>query len=120
MTMRRPSGSTPRSPFSSLQHSLKNTGTKTIDTEVYDHDFFMLDGAPSGPGMVVRFPFAPKAEKSMEPLAGIDGKEIVYHQELQAEQYVESFLTGYSSSPSDYDITVEDQKTGVGVEQTGG
>ena len=69
--------------------------------------------------MVVRFPFAPKAEKSMEPLAGIDGKDIVYRQELQGEQYVESFLTGYSSSPSDYDITVENQKTGVGVEQTG-
>ena len=102
-----------------LEHRLKNTGTKTIDTEVYDHDFFMLDGTPSGPGMVVRFPFAPQAEKSMEPLAGIDGKEIVYRQELQGEQYVESFLTGYSSSPSDYNITVENQKTGVGVEQTG-
>jgi hypothetical protein len=69
--------------------------------------------------MVVRFPFAPQAEKSMEPLAGIDGKEIVYHRELQEGQYVESCLTGYSSSPSDYDITVENQKTGVGVEQTG-
>ena len=34
--------------------------------------------------MVIRFPFAPKAEKSMEPLAGIDGKQIVYRQELQA------------------------------------
>jgi hypothetical protein len=68
---------------------------------------------------VVRFPFAPQAEKSMEPLAGIDGKEIVYRQELQGEQYVESFLIGYSSFTSDYDITVEDRKTGVGVEQTG-
>ena len=55
----------------------------------------------------------------MEPLAGIDGKQIVYRQELQPEQYVESYLTGYSSSPSDYDIVVENTKTGVGVEQTG-
>jgi hypothetical protein len=109
----------PHDPVLILEHSLKNTGAKTIDTEVYDHDFFMLDGTPSGPDMVVRFPFAPKPEKSMEPLAGIDGKNIVYHQELQGEQYVESYLTGYSSSPSDYDITVENQKTGVGVEQTG-
>ena len=109
----------PQDPVLILAHRLKNTGAKTIDTEVYDHDFFMLDGAPSGPGMVVRFPFAPKAEKSMEPLAGIDGKEIVYRQELQGEQCVESFLTGYSSFTSDYDITVENQKTGVGVEQTG-
>ncbi len=64
----------PHEPVLTLQHSLKNTGTKTIDTEVYDHDFFMLDAAPSGPGMVIRFPFAPKAEKSMEPRAGNRGQ----------------------------------------------
>ena len=102
-----------------LHHTLKNTGTKTIDTEVYDHDFFMLDGAVSGPGMVVRFPFAPKAVESMEPLAGIEGQQLVYRTELQPRQSVQSLLTGYSSSPADYDIIVEDTRTGVGVEQTG-
>ena len=106
-------------PVLTLQHSLKNTGTKTIDTQVYEHDFFVLDGAPSGPGMVVRFPFAPQAEKPLEPLAQIDGKQIVYNHELQPGEYVESYLTGYSSNPVDYDIVVEDTKTGVGVEQTG-
>jgi hypothetical protein len=109
----------PHEPVLTLHHSLKNTGTKTIDTQVYDHDFFMLDGAPSGPEMVIRFPFAPQAEKPLEPLAGIDGKQIVYHDELQQGQYVESYLTGYSDKPADYDIVVEDTKTGVGVEQTG-
>ncbi len=102
-----------------LHHTLKNTGAKTIDTEVYDHDFFILDGAPSGPGMVVRFPFEPKAETSLEPLAGIDGKQIIYHAELEPHQYVESYITGYSNSPKDYDIVTEDTRTGVGVEQTG-
>jgi hypothetical protein len=109
----------PHEPVLTLQHSLKNTGTKTIDTQVYDHDFFMLDAAPSGPGMVIRFPFEPKAEKSMEPRAAIEGKQIVYREELQPGQYVESYLTGYSNNPSDYDIVVEDTRTGVGVEQTG-
>jgi hypothetical protein len=109
----------PHAPVLILHHSMKNTGTKTIDTQVYDHDFFVLDGAPSGPGMIVRFPFVPKAEKPLEPLAQIDGKQIVYRDELQPEQYVESYLTGYSSNPSDYDFVVEDTKTGVGVEQSG-
>ena len=109
----------PHEPMLTLRHSLKNTGTKTIDTQVYDHDFFMLDGAPSGPQMSIRFPFTPQVEKSMEPLAGIEGKQIVYRQELQPGQYVESYITGYSNNPSDYDIVVEDTKTGVGVEQTG-
>jgi hypothetical protein len=101
-----------------LQHSLKNTGTKTIDMQVYDHDFYMLDGAPTGPGMVIRFPFEPKAQDPLEPGAKIEGKEIVYKQELGPEQTVSSFLTGFSSNSSDYDIIFEDRKTGVGVEQT--
>jgi hypothetical protein len=105
-----------------LHHRMKNTGTKPIDTEVYDHDFFMLDGAPTGPGMAVHFPFEPKAQKSMEPRAKIDGKDIVYLQELTSgpRQSASSFLTGYSNSPADYDFTVENRNTGVGVEQTSG
>ena len=101
-----------------LEHSLKNTGSKTIDTEVYDHDFFMLDGKPTGPGMVIRFPFAPKADGPLEPNAKIDGKQILYQQELQPHQTVSGYLQGYSSSPADYDTTVEDRNTGAGVEQT--
>jgi hypothetical protein len=105
-------------PYLILEHELKNTGTKTIDTEVYDHDFFMLDGAPTGPGMVVRFPFEPKADQALENGGKIDGKELVYQQELQPGQTVFSFLTGFSNDPADYDITVENRNTGVGVEQT--
>ena len=107
-------------PILILEHELKNTGTKTMDLEVYDHDFYTLDGAPTGPDMVVRFPFEPKAERSMEPRAKIEGKEIVYLEEIpqQPRAAATSFLTGYSDNPSDYDITVENQKTGVGVEQT--
>jgi hypothetical protein len=101
-----------------LRHELKNTGTKTIDTEVFDHDFFMLDGAATGPGMVVRFPFVPKTEKPLGHGAAIDGKEIVYERELQTGESAAGALTGYSDSPADYDFTVENRKTGAGVEQT--
>ena len=109
-----------REPVLLLEHEFKNTGTRTIEMEVYDHDFFMLDGAPTAPGMVVRFPFEPKAEQSMEPLARIEGKQIVYLKELPQKPRLaaSSYLTGYSDRVSDYDITVEDQRTGVGVEQT--
>lgn len=107
----------------SLKHELKNTGSKAIVTDVYDHDFFMLDGRPTGPGMVVRFPFAPKnnesPDKAFDPaLAKIDGNEIVYLKELQPHQTVAGYLTGYSDKVSDYDITVEDRTAGFGVQQT--
>jgi hypothetical protein len=68
-------------PILTLEHHLKNTGTKAIDTQVYDHDFFMLDGVPTGPGMAVHFAFEPQTKEPWEPRAKIDGKDIVYLRE---------------------------------------
>ena len=101
-----------------LEHQLKNTGTKTIEMDVYDHDFFMLDHAATGPAMVVHFPFVPKAEKPLMNGGKIEGNDLTYEHELQPRQTVTSFLTGYSDKVSDYDITVENHDTGAGVEQT--
>jgi len=106
-------------PLLILEHELKNTGTETIDTEVYNHDFFMIDNTPTGPDMIVRFPFEPKADPALGSGARIDGKEIVYEQELQTGQTAGGYLTGFSSNVSDFDFFVENHKTGVGVEQTG-
>jgi len=52
-----------------LEHHLKNTGRKAIATSVYNHDFFMLDRQPTGPDIVVRFPFAPRATSDLKSLA---------------------------------------------------
>jgi len=102
-----------------MGHSLKNTGTKAIDTDVYEHDFFMLDGAPTGSGMAIHFVFEPKAQRSLEPGAKIEGKDILYQEELKPKQSVSSFLTGFSDRSSDYDFIFENRNTGVGVEQSG-
>jgi hypothetical protein len=107
-----------------LEHHLRNIGSKPIDSEVYDHDFYMIDKAPTGLGMVVHFPFAPQPKTSLGPRAEIDGHDLVYLQDLSSQgpgarqAQVSSYLVGFSDNPSDYDITVENKKTGVGVEQT--
>lgn len=107
-----------------LEHRLKNIGSKPIDSQVYDHDFFMIDKTPTGPGMVVHFPFTPQPKTSLAPRAAIDGHDLVYLQELGSQEpqarsaTVSSFLTGYSDKPSDYDFTVENKKTGARVQQT--
>ena len=102
-----------------LEHELKNTGTAPIESDVYDHDFYMIDNAPTGPDMVVRFPFAPQAQPALENGARIDGKEIVYGRELQTGESAAGDLTGFSNQASDYHFIIENRKTGAGVEQSG-
>lgn len=109
----------PHQPVLILRHELKNTGKETIDTQVYDHDFYVIDNTPTGPDMVVRFPFDAKAEKDLGSGAGIDGRQIVYSHELQTGETAMSWIDGYGGDASSYDFIVENRKTGVGVEQTG-
>ncbi len=101
-----------------LEHKLKNLGSMPIVTDVYDHDFFMLDGQPTGPGMEVSFPFVPHPDQPLEPAASVEGRRIVYNQRLASGQTAAAYLTGYSAGASDYMIRVEDRKSHFGVEQT--
>lgn len=105
-------------PVMTLQHRLKNTGKKTIETYVYDHDFFMLDGKPTGPGMVVRFGFEPKPQSEIGAAARIEGKDLVYVDALAVGKEVAGYLTGYSDDARDFDFTVEDTRSKIGVQQT--
>ena len=102
-----------------LEHRLKNTGTKPIVSDVYEHNFYMLDNQPTGPDVVVKFPFEVHATQDLKGIAETRGKELVYLKELQERQSAQSNLTGYGSDAKDYDISVENRKSGAGVRQTG-
>ena len=47
----------PGRPEMTIAHRLRNTGTKAIATNVYNHNFVVLDRQPIGPDFVVKFPF---------------------------------------------------------------
>jgi hypothetical protein len=102
-----------------LEHTIRNTGRKTIDGTVFDHNFFVIDGQPTGPDFTVTFPFAAKAEAPMTGLAEVRGNQVVYLKPLEEKQTASSALTGYSQDPKDYDIRVENHKTGAGVHISG-
>jgi hypothetical protein len=102
-----------------LEHTLKNTGRKVIETSVYDHNFFMLDAQPSSPDFVLKFPFDLHATEDLKGLAEIRGKELVFLKELQRDQYVYTHLEGFGSRPAGNDIRVENHKTKAGVHISG-
>jgi hypothetical protein len=101
-----------------LAHSLKNTGRKTIESDVYEHNFYMLDAQPTGPDVVIKFPFEVHATQDLHGFAETRGKEFVYLKELTGRDSAQSNLTGYGADPKDYDISEENTKTGAGVRQT--
>jgi hypothetical protein len=109
---------TPGKPAMVLEHSLRNTGKKTIATSVYEHNFYMLDHQPAGPGYIVRFPFEVHPQADLHGAAEAQGKNFTYLRELQEGQSVYTLMTGFGDTPRDYDIRVENRKAGIGVRQT--
>jgi len=101
-----------------LEHHLKNVGAKPIETRVYDHDFFMLDGKQTGPSMQVHFPFVPALDKPIDPERAVIQDTTLKFVAPIERRGVQGYLTGYSDKVSDYDFTFEDKDLGIGVEQT--
>jgi hypothetical protein len=102
-----------------LEHSLKNTGQKAIDTTQYNHNFFVIDHEVVGPDVVAKFTFTPVATRGFNDRAEIVGQEIHFPHELVGKNGVFSELTGSQNDVKDYDFRVENVKTGAGVHITG-
>jgi hypothetical protein len=105
-------------PEMALEHSLRNTGRRSIETAVYDHNFFVIDRQPSGPDFIVKFPFELKATRDLKGIAEIRGKQIVYLRQLEKGQSIIPNLQGFGDNAKDYDIKVENRKVGAGVRIT--
>ena len=101
-----------------LEHSLKNTGRKVIDTTQYNHNFFVIDHEVVGPDVKLKFAFAPVAPRGLNGRAEIDGDEIHFPRNLEGRNGVFSELRGSSNTVKDYEFRVENLKTGAGVHIT--
>ena len=58
-----------------IDHRLKNTGKKAIATQQYNHNFFVLDGQPTGPDASAQFAFELKPLRPIPPdLGKVEGR----------------------------------------------
>ncbi len=103
-----------------LEHSLKNTGKRAIETSVYNHNFFTIDHEPTGPDIKISFPFDVKAEgKGFGTVANAKNRAITYNRKLQkTENVFTAGLQGFGPYPDDYDFSIENIKTKAGVRIT--
>jgi hypothetical protein len=102
-----------------LEHSLKNTGRRLIETEQYNHNFFMIDHQPTGPDSVVKFAFDPHPKMDLKGAAKVEGRQLEYAAELKPGQSVFTEFEGFGATAKDNDFRLEHRKGGAGVRITG-
>jgi hypothetical protein len=103
-----------------IEHSLKNTGAKPIRSNMYNHNFLTLDNQPPGPDFTITFPFELKPRRAPnKDLGEVRGNQILYTKTLADKDRMTTSAQGFSDSPKDYDIRVENKKVGAGVRITG-
>lgn len=108
----------PGKPELVIEHRLKNTGSKAINTSVYDHNFLILK--PGNAGLRITFPF-PVAAASPPPtdLMRIEGSTLTYLRSMKNKERISFLITGFGAEAKDYDFRVEDTASGSGVRVQG-
>jgi hypothetical protein len=105
-------------PIMVLSHTLKNTGTKTIETSVFDHNFLVMDNQTTGPGFVVTFPLKPAEQLNarMQEYAKLQDNQLIFLKDLDRKNV--SFKDLTNGDGADYNLKVENHHTGAGVKIT--
>jgi hypothetical protein len=95
-------------------HSLKNRGVKAIRTDQYNHNFFMIDGKPSGPGIEIHFPFNCTTIDDLKGLMKLDEEVLSFTKHLKNNS-IWMELTGYGPDVDDHAVSMVNRNSGAGV-----
>jgi hypothetical protein len=99
-----------------LEHTLKNTGAKAIDTRVYDHNFLTLDHLSPGPDFTVTVPYTITPKRPInDELGFVNGPVIGYKKVLEGKENFTVAIGGYGDMASDYDFKIENKKVNAMV-----
>lgn len=101
-------------------HKFKNTGRQAIETNVYNHNFFVFDSSNVGPGIDVKFPFTLQTDTTRQSSNGeIQGNRIVITKDFtKADHVFYRMIEGFGPTAADYNIQIENNKTGTGLKIT--
>jgi len=103
-----------------LVHSLKNIGKNAIETQVYNHNFLIIDGKGPQAGTTLILPFTVgTARPPNADLVAIEGNKVVYKKTLAGEDVVSFPITGFGDTASDHEIQVESRVVQAGMSMRG-
>lgn len=108
-------------PVMVMTNSIENTGKNTIVTNVYNHNFLVIDNQPTGPDFTVEFPFKLSGTfRRGADKAGYQDNKVVFSQQLLSGETAHGgSIEGFGDTAEDYKIIVANKKTGAGVKITG-
>ncbi|MEO8597771.1 MAG: hypothetical protein ABI759_30905 [Candidatus Solibacter sp.] len=102
-----------------IEHSMKNTGKRAIKSNVYNHNFVVLDKQAPGPDFTFRVPFQIQTTRPpKKELVEVRGNEIVYQKPLENQEEAVVLMEGFGTSAADNQIVIENKKVGAGVKIT--
>ena len=103
-----------------IEHTLRNTGSVALVSNVYNHNFLVLDQLAPGPDYVITLPFAITSTRPPAPAAAtISGNQITYARTLEGQDRVSFPIQGFGPHAGDYDIRIENRRARAGVRVRG-
>jgi len=101
-----------------IKHTLHNKGEKAIETDQFNHNFFMIDGERSGASFQITFPYAISTKDDLSGYLEISGNKLSFINDIIENSCVQLELEGFSEDPADHKVTVLNRKSGAGVTYT--
>ena len=98
-----------------IEHKLLNTGVKAIETDQFNHNFFMIDGELSGTPFSISFPYPITTNDDLKGFLEIKDNEINFIKDLVDGNNVFLELEGFCGEVADHHVTVVNRKSGAGV-----
>ncbi len=97
-----------------IEHTLENIGEKAIETDQFNHNFFVIDGEKSGPAFLVRFPYSISTEDDLKGLLSIQDRELSFVKEvIDTSVFVE--LKGFGEEVEAHEVMVKNQHSNAAV-----
>lgn len=98
-----------------IEHTLDNLGEKAIETDQFNHNFFMIDGESSGKAFQLSFPYEIQSGDDPKDYVELKGKELTFINDIESGDHVFLALEGYGEEVADHQVKVLNRKSGAGV-----
>lgn len=107
---------TPGKAQMTIAHTLRNTGSKPIQGEVYDHNFTRWDDEAPNPDYTMSFVFDAKVDQPLGNMpVVVTSRAATFPRALVDRDSVRVAPAGYSTEARDYDFRFENKKLGIGL-----